>query len=615
MSAKYVGATSLRVLYCLLFFLVGITIQTLKSEEINRLSNFPLPKPILSSPFNGSLTQDTASNLYWYEVQGADSYEILISTDSLFETNETIKSKVTAKYFFANQLKSSSVYFWKVRAFSGTESSEWSDVYSFETVSVFPDPPIIRYPTNNLKNVPTNFTVHIEMMSECDRYEFLLAKDSSFFDTVYYDKNVKIYYPEIRDLQEEVTYYIKMRSIKGEEFSKWQKLKFHTVNIDSVQPLLLKPKNGDQIAFHSIYFEFTVHPNAYYFDFQVSRFEDFNTLDFTRVKEYSLREPVKILKPNTRYYWRARVGKNNRYGLWSKTEMFNTIIIFPTVELRTPINSAEKITPDDNLIWTPFNFSSSYQVQLSTDTLFNRIIADSLINNNAVRVSALKLDHEKKYFWRVRGAFENETGPWSLIYSFKTRGKLPEKVKSNTIIDTTYIYYRTPNQRFMWFKAELAESYMIQISSDSNFSNILYQQSKIKDTSVCIWDIKSEFKYWRVRGENSWGAGPWSETVMFNFILPVKDISSIPKETKLLQNYPNPFNPSTKISYSLSSKCHVSLVIYDLTGKVTTRLVNKTQDIGSYELYWEPKNISAGIYYYCFQAGRHNETKKLVYIK
>ena len=48
----------------------------------------------------------------------------------------------------------------------------------------------------------------------------------------------------------------------------------------------------------------------------------------------------------------------------------------------------------------------------------------------------------------------------------------------------------------------------------------------------------------------------------------------------LQQNYPNPFNPSTTISFILSTKCYVSLEIYDLLVRRIDKLINQTLEPG-----------------------------------
>ncbi|MCP5064879.1 MAG: T9SS type A sorting domain-containing protein, partial [Ignavibacteriae bacterium] len=92
--------------------------------------------------------------------------------------------------------------------------------------------------------------------------------------------------------------------------------------------------------------------------------------------------------------------------------------------------------------------------------------------------------------------------------------------------------------------------------------------------------------------------------------------SGIPDEYYLSNNFPNPFNPSTKISFGLPEQSTVSLIIYDITGKVVEEFLRNEQlPAGSYSYYFEAKNLASGIYIYRLQAGDFVETKKLIFMK
>ena len=53
-----------------------------------------------------------------------------------------------------------------------------------------------------------------------------------------------------------------------------------------------------------------------------------------------------------------------------------------------------------------------------------------------------------------------------------------------------------------------------------------------------------------------------------------KLISHLNTEVFLEQNYPNPFDDITTISFYIPSSDHVSLKIYDITGKEVDVLIN-----------------------------------------
>jgi carboxyl-terminal processing protease len=85
-----------------------------------------------------------------------------------------------------------------------------------------------------------------------------------------------------------------------------------------------------------------------------------------------------------------------------------------------------------------------------------------------------------------------------------------------------------------------------------------------------------------------------------------------PAKFSLSQNYPNPFNPSTVISYQLPVYSHVTLKVFDLLGREVATLVNEEKRAGSYEVTFNGKNLSSGVYFYRLQAGEFVQTKKLI---
>jgi photosystem II stability/assembly factor-like uncharacterized protein len=96
-----------------------------------------------------------------------------------------------------------------------------------------------------------------------------------------------------------------------------------------------------------------------------------------------------------------------------------------------------------------------------------------------------------------------------------------------------------------------------------------------------------------------------------------------PFSFELSQNYPNPFNPSTKIKFTIpnvethrdASLQKVTLKIYGILGNEIATLVNEEKPAGEYEVEFDAKNLSSGIYYYQLISGNYIETKKMILLK
>ena len=79
--------------------------------------------------------------------------------------------------------------------------------------------------------------------------------------------------------------------------------------------------------------------------------------------------------------------------------------------------------------------------------------------------------------------------------------------------------------------------------------------------------------------------------------------------------YPNPFNPTTKIKYTIPEMSFLTLKVYDVLGNEVAILVNEEKPAGSYEVEFDGKNLTSGIYFYKLQAGNFVETRKMILLK
>ncbi|MBC8374578.1 MAG: T9SS type A sorting domain-containing protein [FCB group bacterium] len=100
----------------------------------------------------------------------------------------------------------------------------------------------------------------------------------------------------------------------------------------------------------------------------------------------------------------------------------------------------------------------------------------------------------------------------------------------------------------------------------------------------------------------------------------IEDDPEKPYDYGLMQNYPNPFNPSTTIRYSLPEVSDVSLIIYDMKGRVVQSYSERSQAAGWVNYEWSGTNmsgepISTGVYLCRLEAGKYTRTIKMVYLK
>lgn len=88
-----------------------------------------------------------------------------------------------------------------------------------------------------------------------------------------------------------------------------------------------------------------------------------------------------------------------------------------------------------------------------------------------------------------------------------------------------------------------------------------------------------------------------------------------PSVFHLEQNYPNPFNPSTTISYYLRIPQAVRLDIFSSAGDKIATLVNAYQETGNYEVQFDGRSYSSGVYFARLDTGGTSKTIKMMMIK
>lgn len=120
--------------------------------------------------------------------------------------------------------------------------------------------------------------------------------------------------------------------------------------------------------------------------------------------------------------------------------------------------------------------------------------------------------------------------------------------------------------------------------------------------------------------------GRWSKPD--SCLINIKEPSSInydstvisPTEFRVINNYPNPFNSYTTIRYELPRSSFISIIIFNLNGKVIKEIYNGIQPAGWYSVKWDGTNkngdsVSSGIYFFKIKTSRYLDTKSMLLLR
>ena len=82
-------------------------------------------------------------------------------------------------------------------------------------------------------------------------------------------------------------------------------------------------------------------------------------------------------------------------------------------------------------------------------------------------------------------------------------------------------------------------------------------------------------------------------------------------------NFPNPARGGTRIAYSLAAAGDVRLAIYDVRGRRVRSLLQRREEPGHHEIFWDGRNdhgspCAAGSYFYRLEAGGLELTRRVI---
>ncbi|MFN9301894.1 MAG: hypothetical protein ACK6DA_03890 [Candidatus Kapaibacterium sp.] len=198
-------------------------------------------------------------------------------------------------------------------------------------------------------------------------------------------------------------------------------------------------------------------------------------------------------------------------GLYKST---TPAIIISVPEQTSPLNEAKDITHINTpLQWKQSTYAEQYYLQISTTPDFSTfIVNDSSIK--ALNYTAKNLEYSRQYYWRVKGLLGSLSSDWSPVRSFTTQAVYPAKLTLSSPPNASV--GQTLENLLRWNKGAEADTFAVQLSMSVDFSVLHAQDSTLTNNVFPIKDLKNSTQYfWRVRGKNRAGYGPWSETWSF----------------------------------------------------------------------------------------------------
>jgi hypothetical protein len=196
-----------------------------------------IDKFTLQTPANNAVKVFLNAQLKWKVVNGLLAYSYEIAKDPNF-TQLVAESEVDTNFVAANSLQFGTKYYWRVSGRHMTDTSQWSNAFSFTTINTVD----LKYPANNQQFIAVKPLMQWTKQTGVTGYELWIDADSNFTNPFIKAK------PEATDgsyqvskaLQYDKVYYWKMRVFSDggitADTSDWSaKWSFRTVLTNAIE--------------------------------------------------------------------------------------------------------------------------------------------------------------------------------------------------------------------------------------------------------------------------------------------------------------------------------------------------------------------------------------------
>ena len=474
---------------------------------------YALNIPTHSSPADGAVSIHTDVTLWINKVTGGTYYDYMLDTVATFDSPVLREYTHTDAYsgWVPNDLYFNKTYYWKIRARNATDTSLWSSVWSFTTITYGATP---NSPANGSTELNLKLTLWINDLG-AESFDYQLDTVSTFDSPDLKEFTHTDVYSgwTVSDLRYGQKYYWRVRGRNDTDTSAWTSTWNFTTKSYGVT--LQSPYNNTTGIDPKISLFINRVTGSENYDYQLDTVSDFDSpelKEFTHTDVYS-GWTVSDLRYEQKYYWRARGRNDTDTSGW--TSIWNFTTKFYGATPYSPANGSESISLNTTLWLNKVTGSENYDYQIDTSLNFNSPLLAEYTHSDLYSGMNITLTrYGQKYYWRVRGRNDTDTSRWSSAWNLTTVYELTE---SPVLISPTNgsagISYSSV--LLDWNSITNAGSYQYEISTVNDFS-VIYKRGTTSLTDYTISDLQpNTVYYWRVRGENTNGYSLWSE--VWNF--------------------------------------------------------------------------------------------------
>jgi len=328
-------------------------------------------------------------------------------------------------------------------------------------------------------------------------YQVQVDHDGSFSTPDWTSGNVSALSTSTTSLSGGTKYYWRVRAGSAGQWSSGA-ANFTTI---PTAPTLSSPSNSATSVAVSPTLDWNTSTGAATYRMQLSTVSTFSSTVVDDATLTSSSRPVGPLSNNATFYWRVSATNATGTSSYSSTWSFSTAPAAPTGLVVSSVT-----TSSASISWSSVVGATSYTIQLDTDSDFRSPLPD--IIQSGTSVTKTSLSDGTRYYWRVKASSANGSSGWVQGTSFVTLVPAPTG-KPNDLW-----HWHFGSYVLGWSRVDGADSYYVELYTDPSFSSASLvggdTTSRHEGYTVIRNLSPGVTYYWRVRGVNGGGSGPWS---------------------------------------------------------------------------------------------------------
>ncbi|MBI3194281.1 MAG: PQQ-dependent sugar dehydrogenase, partial [Ignavibacteriae bacterium] len=188
-----------------------------------------------------------------------------------------------------------------------------------------------------------------------------------------------------------------------------------------------------------------IDATSYYL--QLSTDSLFSSLVFN---DSTLTDTTKLMSPlsyNTKYFWKVKAKNSLGTSAFSSVWNFTTVVATPQAPtLESPENNSTHTTTTVPLRWRISPTTETYQIQISSDSLFTSLVVDSSSIADTM-LTFTSASHYASYFWRVRATNVGGTSGYSQTWKFSIVDYVTASIFVNNRWNLLSVPVQVPDKR------------------------------------------------------------------------------------------------------------------------------------------------------------------------